>query len=261
MTLTEQQHKSLTEYLALLRIKVDIELIKDYPYFSGKPYPLGRCKEIRNAVFDLLKKELASSPNEALSPLIDKLQAGHEIKQVWGSLRDEYFQNAMIVDDLYIDAANDTVNPNKPRVEITAAANSGFSAITSFEQFCTIAKRYWQVTLYRNDVFPALAPYFPIVCIAENNSCWFGAATNEMLELTMNSDFNESKSVLSLLPACPEHVIKKWRALTICETEPLLQKTGLPEQFIEQYKNKAKDLKHRDRIVTGFFKLPDAISL
>lgn len=261
MTLTEQQHTELTEYLAHLRIKADIDLIKDYPHFSGKPYPLGRCKEIRNAVFELLNKELASNPHHALSPLITKLQAGHEIKQVWGSLRDEYFQNAMIVDDLYIDVANDTVNPNKPRVEITAAAKSGFSAITSFEQFCTIAKRYWQVTLYRNDVFPALAPYFPIVCIGENNSCWFAAATNEMLELTMNSGFNESKHILSVLPSCPEHVIKKWRALTVCDTEPLLQKTGLPEQFIEQYKNKAKDLQQRDSIVTGFFKLPAAMSL
>jgi hypothetical protein len=77
----------------------------------------------------------------------------------------------------------------------------------------------------------------------------------------MNSEFNESKHILSLLPSCPEHVINKWRALTVCDTEPLLQKTGSPEQCIEQYKNKAKDLQHRDRIVTGFFKLPAAISL
>jgi hypothetical protein len=56
MTLTEQQHTELTEYLAHLRIKADIDLIKGYPDFSGKPYPLGRCKEIRNAVFKLLKK-------------------------------------------------------------------------------------------------------------------------------------------------------------------------------------------------------------
>src|SRR3546814_19315929 len=46
--------RRLEEYFGDLRRSVDPDLAVQYPAFGGKPYPLGRCREIRDAVLDLL---------------------------------------------------------------------------------------------------------------------------------------------------------------------------------------------------------------
>ncbi len=53
---TSEQIESVTKALADLRLLVDLELAPRYPHFNHKPYPLGRCKEIRDAVFTLIQK-------------------------------------------------------------------------------------------------------------------------------------------------------------------------------------------------------------
>lgn len=110
--------------------------------FVGKTYPLGRCKEIRVAVFTLLRKKVQRPAEPGLRFIKDRLASGDTLKKVWGSLRDDYFQNAIVLGEWYINVSNDTVNPNKPRVEVLPLTKSGFSAITSFEQFVEVAKPY-----------------------------------------------------------------------------------------------------------------------
>ncbi|MBU2024391.1 MAG: hypothetical protein KJ609_18685, partial [Gammaproteobacteria bacterium] len=136
--------------LANLRLLADLDLVPRYPHFGDKTYPLGRCKEIRDAVFVLLQEKLPQSTDPGLVLIRDMLSKGTVLKKVWGSLRDEYFQNAMVLGDWYLDVSNDTVNPNKPRVEVLPLIESQFYNIASFEQFVKIARSYWNVEVYRN---------------------------------------------------------------------------------------------------------------
>ncbi|KZN54068.1 hypothetical protein [Pseudoalteromonas luteoviolacea] len=255
----------LEKYLAELRLLVDPQLIAKYPYFADKPYPLGRCKEIRNAILELLLERLAMPIiPKPLQLLERKISLGYTLKPVWGSLRDEYFQNAILIDDWYIDAANDTVNPNKPRVEIVKLAESGFSAISSFEQFCTIAQKYWQVTLYQNDLFPALAPFLPLVCVNQQGACWLGAANDDMISLARESEFRLSERILSTLPNTPQHIKTAWYTQYGHLTDHLLQRTEVePKTFCQSYRTQHKDsdLLFRDAVVKAYLQLAKGVNI
>lgn len=108
-------------FLAVRR-QLDPELERLQPVKLGKPYPLGQCLEIAEAVQKRLRTvEVASLPVDAalgLRALRAFLRAGGSFRQVWGDLRGQYFQNAFQLGSLYIDVANDTVTPTKPQVEI-----------------------------------------------------------------------------------------------------------------------------------------------
>lgn len=263
--MNEQQRQQLESHLAHLRLEIDPVLVKQYPSFAGKPYPLGRCKEIRNAILDKLHMQLAQEKiPEAIKPLAAKLSGGQALKPIWGSLRDEYFQNAILIDDWYIDAANDTVNPNKPRVEVVKLEKSGFSPISSFEQFCAIAQQYWQVTLYKNDVFPALAPFLPLVCVNQQGACWLGAANDDMISLARTSEFTLSERVLATLPSTPNHIKTAWYTHYNHLPEHLLQQTQVdPVTYCQSYRiqHKYSDLLFRDEIVKAYLQLAKGVSV
>ncbi|MCF6438346.1 hypothetical protein L1077_02735 [Pseudoalteromonas luteoviolacea] len=263
--MNEQQRQQLESHLAHLRLEIDPILAKQYPSFAGKAYPLGRCKEIRNAILDKLHMQLAQEKiPEAIKPLAAKLSGGQALKPVWGTLRDEYFQNAILIDDWYIDAANDTVNPNKPRVEVVKLAKSGFSTISSFEQFCAIAQNYWQVTLYQNDLFPALAPFLPLVCVNQQGACWLGAANDDMISLARKSEFRLSERIISTLPNTPQHIKTAWYTQYGHLTDHLLQRTEVnPKTFCQSYRaqHKDSDLLFRDAVVKAYLQLAKGVSI
>ncbi|QTL33850.1 hypothetical protein [Pseudoalteromonas viridis] len=260
--LTAQQVTDLEVYLAHLRLKIDPALAQKYPIFAGKPYPLGRCKEVRNAIQDLLKAELAKEPVAApLQPLKALLDSGLTLEPVWGSLRDEYFQNALVVGPWYLDAANDTVNPNKPRVEIRLLAESGFGAITSFEQFVKIARSYWEVDVYRNEIFPALAPFMPLVCVSHTGVSWFAAANDDMLLLARDSAFELVERVLPTLPAPPPALTDKWHSAAASVDMPsqlLKAQTRSAQAMCQHYRSEGKhqDILFRDEVVLAYLSLP-----
>ncbi|OCQ20535.1 hypothetical protein A7985_16000 [Pseudoalteromonas luteoviolacea] len=260
----EYQKVMLEKYLAELRLLVDPHLIAKYPSFAEKPYPLGRCKEIRNAILELLLERLAIPIiPKPLQVLERKIRLGHTLKPVWGSLRDEYFQNAILIDDWYIDAANDTVNPNKPRVEILKLQQSGFSAITSFEQFCLIARKYWQVSIYKNDVYPAIAPFLPLLCVNEKGACWLGAANDDMIALARCSQFTLSERILTKLSSTPSAIKQQWYAHYANLNNPLLEQHSLdPVEFCQRYRNEQKDqdLSFRDDVVKSYLRLAQGVS-
>ncbi len=134
--------------LRAVRRQLDPELERQQPTKLGKPYPLGQCLEIAEAV----QKRLRTVVKESLSPdaaaglcaLQAFQRAGGDFRQVWGDLRGQYFQNAFQVGTLYIDVANDTVIPTKPKVEILPFDQAQFIPVRSHRHFSQIARSYWQ---------------------------------------------------------------------------------------------------------------------
>lgn len=262
MDIQKQQLSALIGALTQLRLQADKTLAPRYPEFAGHPYPIGRCKEIRDQVFSSLKVS-----NTYLNyPILNLLKASNQkypsLIKVWGALRNQYFQNAMILDQWYIDVANDTVDPNKPKVEISQLSFAEFKPITSFEQFAQIAQPYWQVELFRNDICPALAPYLPIICVAKNQISWLSAANNDMLNVATQSHFRASERILKTLPNLPIAIANKWWNITNRYSNvPQLTSQGQPEQYCLQYREEEKHLSasFRDKIILAYHMLPKGI--
>ncbi|SBS30732.1 hypothetical protein MSP8887_02561 [Marinomonas spartinae] len=259
----EKQVDIIARDLAYLRLQVDLELVPRYPMFLDKAYPLGRCKEIRDEVFALLQEALPKATEPGLVLMREALAKGATLKKVWGSLRDEYFQNAMVLGDWYIDVSNDTVNPNKPRVEILPLAQSRFFRITSFEQFIKIARSYWEVEVYRNDTCPALAPFLPLIYVDAKGGCWMGEANDDMLCLAMDSQFLLSERILTELPTLPTVFRNKWKnSLDSIKNNEFIHGEGQPLDFCRAYRQQQKylDMPFRDSAVMAYLSLPKRIS-
>lgn len=259
---SSEQLTLLCADLAQLRLIADLTLAPTMPYFAEKPYPIGRCKEIRDEVFTLLQAQLPHTNKPGLSLLKGLIAQGNPLQKAWGSLRDEYFQNAFIIGPWYIDVANDTVNANKPRIEILSLATSNFTSIKDFDQFVKIARSYWKVEVYRNDVCPALAPYMPLLCVGTSGTSWLGAANDDMLNVAINSNFEESKRILDSLPCAPVKVKERWKkVLSNLDHNDFLLSVGEPVSYCTTYSKHSHqtDLAKRDAAVTAYLSLPKSV--
>jgi len=123
-------------------------------------------------------------------------KAGGSIRQVWGDLRGDYFQNAFQFGGLYVDVANDTVTATKPKIEILPFEESQLVAIRDFRHYAQVASRYWQGEIYPNHLLPALAPYFPWIHIKPWGQAQLCDASDYMLALTTTQQFRPSEAVL-----------------------------------------------------------------
>jgi hypothetical protein len=81
-----------------LRASLDPMLSQAQPSKLDKPYPLGQCLEISLAVQNYLQQldpfTLSGAPAQGHAALAAFLRHGGSMRQVWGDLRGEYFQNA-----------------------------------------------------------------------------------------------------------------------------------------------------------------------
>ncbi len=263
-TWDQDQVNAIIADLAKLRLRVDIDLIAKYPYIGAKIYPLGRCREIRDAVFECLAQKLPTATEPGLVLIRDQLAQGQVLRKIWGALRGVYFQNAMAIGDWYLDVSNDTVNPNKPRIEVMPLATSGFAEITSFEQFVQVAQHYWEVSVYRNEVCPALAPFMPLLLVAKCGTSWLGDATDEMLSVATQSQFRASEQVLTRLPPAPPEALQLWRqALASISHDDFLHQQGDALDYCQRYRNQGYHQHHveRDRAVMAYLRLPNGVVL
>ncbi|MFC3031763.1 hypothetical protein ACFOEE_04470 [Pseudoalteromonas fenneropenaei] len=262
---SSQELVSLHTSLAKLRLKADLTLLPKYPYFASKPYPLGRCKEIRDEVQRLLLMEFSKTECPAIRKIASYVQRGGVVHKAWGSLRDEYFQNAMLVDKWYLDVSNDTVHPNKPRVEVMLLADARFTQITSFELFAQIARSYWQVEIYANTVLPALAPYFPLICVNAAGASWLAAANDDMLAVAVGSQFTLSERIMRAEAPAPGVVLRAWLTML----EPLRHQSPFYAQdadslsYCQRYRESQSGLSiaQRNDAVVAFSKLPSSVTI
>jgi hypothetical protein len=249
---------AVTDWLQGLRRSLDPALKAQFPEFAGKPYPLGRCKEIRNTAAAHLRTALQTPPAPGDHPGLQTLRQflSHEgrISLIWGDLRGQYFQNAMQFGSLYVDVANDTVVATKPQVEILPMAESGYSPITDYEHFCRIARVYWQAECYANTVFPALAPYLPLVCVNGAGAAWLAAAFDEMIEATRASGFRLSEQILASLPAPDAEAATKLRQQHPAQGNPFLDEVGCPLACCRQYREQGlhETVEHRAKAVLAY---------
>ena len=205
-----------------IRRQLDRYLRQAKPQKLGKPYPLGQCLEISQAFERLFKQLKPSSFNVpeheiACQAIQDFLLAGGKFRQVWGDLRGEYFQNAFTLGSLYVDVANDTVDPNKPPVEILPFTEANLSPIKDFFHFKRIAERYWQAQVLPNLLVPSLAPYFPLIVLQPNSGPQLQGLFDYMIALTQRDLFQPSEEVLKQL-AFPEALFIKacsWQEVAV----------------------------------------------
>jgi len=190
--------KDIEQLLYRLRADIDAELAPRLPAQDGKAYPYGRCLEISHAFRDHLQAQLSSRlPHRGLRALRAFLAAGGRMDWVWGALREQYFQNAFQVGALYMDVSNDTVTVTKPKIEILPLKDANFVAIQGLDHFARVAQRYWGVTIYVNDLVPAIAPIFPMTAQFPNGAIEFMSATDYMVDYLRRDGFVQSEAFLA----------------------------------------------------------------
>lgn len=244
--------QALTVYFEGLRRAVDPELAARYPEFAGKRYPLGRCREIRDAVLALLL-ERVNAPQAPMDAAISAfIRAGGIGKKTWGVLRDSYFQNALQFGAWYVDVANDTVVASKPPVEVLPAAEVDMVAVRDYRHFADIARRYWNAEIYRNSVFPRLAAYFPLIVVYPGGAAEPAVASEQMTELTRRSAFRPSLEALGAFADPPPSV--GGRLARKAGDNPLLAPGDDPAAWIERHaaQRRCEDLEFRRQCVVAY---------
>lgn len=195
--------QGITTLFGMARNHIDKHLQAEILASRGKPYPIGRCLEISLAVSDHLNRLQPSSLKglaaEGHAALQSFLTHGGTIRQVWGDLRGEYFQNAFLAGTLYIDVANDTVVATKPKIEILPFEESGLRPIEDYLHFSRIASRYWQAETYPNNIIPGLAPLCPVITVSADYGIQLQSITAYMQALTVRNGFRTSTQALNNL--------------------------------------------------------------
>lgn len=163
------------ELLALLaghRAAVDEEFFKkraaqapaadaDAPLGEARlaAYPVGFCSEIRDGVW----RRLPADP--AFRALCGPEVA---VRRVFVLLRGRYFQNALQIGNLYVDVANDTVFPEKPKLEWARIEEVEFENADDWTRVAAVGRRYHGVELYPNLLFPLAFPVAPFFAVRSN---------------------------------------------------------------------------------------------
>ncbi|HZX26374.1 MAG TPA: SapC family protein [Telluria sp.] len=243
----------LEAFFYAVRAQIEPALKAAQPVKMGKPFPLGQCLEISLAAQELLSRidpatldEKAARGHAAYRAF---LQAGGSWRQVWGDLRGEFFQNAFQLGTLYVDVANDTVTPTKPKVEILPFEQARFVPIADFRHFSRVGERYWKDRIYPNHVLPELAPYCPLVHVNQQGVAVLREASDYMLALAQAAQFRHSEDVLADAPMPSElfgHVVRalagtglaaapdpeegRRRALALCREWRAQRRHALPER-------------------------------
>jgi len=197
------------DFLMDIRLSLDPALSHKYPSTQGKPYPLGRCLEITNAVRHELLIRLSKPQNRAAVALRAFLDNGGLLRPIWGALRGLYFQNATQIGGLYVDVSNDTVNVEKPKVEILPIENCDLAPIQNIRHFVDVAVQYWGVDIYVNSVIPSLSPLFPMIGVQKSGKLDLLLANDYMIALSMRTQFLDAQLWLSDGPLPPDHIVHK----------------------------------------------------
>ncbi len=201
----------LEDLFLALRAETDAALGQGAPSRYGKPYPYGYCLEITQDVLARLRTRLARPSHPGELALKAYLKSGGAARRVWGALRERFFQNALQVGGLYIDVSNDTVDVNKPKVEILSMEQSGFATIRDAAHFASIAEPYWNVKFYANVALPTLAPLFPMIGVNSRGKAHIHSEGGYMVDLFRGSRFALSERWLEQAPIPPASVIAALR--------------------------------------------------
>lgn len=125
-------------------------------------YPVGFCAVIRDRVFEGLVRD----------PGIRRLtDAGLGLRKVFVILKGQFFQNAIQFGNLYIDVANDTVDPDKPWLEWSEVTSVPFENIGNLSSLARVASSYHRCRVFPNLLFPLVSPVAPLLAVGEGGWC------------------------------------------------------------------------------------------
>jgi len=145
----------ITAVLARLRRQVDEDVARE-PWAGGSAYPVGYCAVIRDRVLARLVDE----------PVVRQVRsAGAAIGPIFVILKERYFQNAIQIGNLYIDVANDSVDPAKPWLEWMDVRDVPFENLGDLATIVRVAEDYHGCRIHPNVHFPVLAPVVPLLAI------------------------------------------------------------------------------------------------
>lgn len=212
--------EDIIKILLEIRSILDPQMAKSSPSSEGKPYPLGQCLEITNAVRDALFARMRRPRSLIERRLAGFVSRGGMVRPIWGALRGKYFQNATQFGSLYVDASNDTVSILKPKVEILPIERCGLEPIRDIRHFQTIVRSYWQSEIYANYVCPSLAPIMPMISVNKYGHLDFQAPSNYMIALMMRNQFHESESWISSGPAPSARLMEAFIAYLPADLRP-----------------------------------------
>lgn len=159
-------------------------------------YPIGFCKEICDGVFTLLKRELKHTQFPGLMAIKRFSLAGGRVKRVWGNLRHCYFQNAIQMGGLYVDVANDSVVPSKPKVEILPLDKADFYPVCDYVSYAQLAQKYWCAEVFPNRYLPQLAVLFPLILRYANGKFKVHSPYQSLLYQNLLSNFHLAEAFL-----------------------------------------------------------------
>ena len=214
----------LEDLFLVLRAETDMALGRNAPARYGKPYPYGYCREITCDVLARLKARMERPRHPGERAIKVYLKCGGTGRRVWGALRERFFQNALQMGGLYIDVSNDTVDVNKPKVEILPMDRSGFEKIRDAAHFARIGERYWGGRFYANHALPSLAPLFPMIGVDFSGKARLHSPGKHMVDLFSGGDFVLSERWLEEGPAPSPAVVEEIRAscpVDLLQTNPV----------------------------------------
>ena len=125
-------------------------------------YPVGHCFIICNGVFEKMKQ------SEMIKELLKK---GVLFKQLFVILDGSYTQNAIQLGNLFIDVANDTVNPQKEAIYCEAIEDINFENLQEYNSYYKMVEKYLNLKLYPNLYLPKIADIFPVIALDAEGQC------------------------------------------------------------------------------------------
>ncbi len=150
-------------------------------------YPIGFCRHIRDAV-------LAKVPRDPF--LQEALAAGVVIKPIFVLLKGSYFQNALQIGNYYVDVANDTVFPEKPKLDWAPIAAVDFENVDSWQRFAAVAETYLKVALFPNLLFPLAFPAAPFFAIRSNGRIDLLVAQHQIALKDLGQNLRRTRELL-----------------------------------------------------------------
>lgn len=151
-------------------------------------YPIGFCGSIRDRVLDRLVAD--ADFRELIGPDV-------VLKKVFVLLKDRYFQNALQLGNLYVDVANDTVFVHKPKVEWARIAEVDFKNAEDWSEVAEVGRRYYEIELYPNLLFPLAFPASPFFAIRASGRIDFFQAQNVIFLKDLGDGLRRARALLA----------------------------------------------------------------
>jgi hypothetical protein len=150
-------------------------------------YPVGFCSVIRDQVFE---RVVADREFHAL--------IGPEVvlKKIFVLLKGCYFQNALQLGNLYVDVANDTVFVEKPKLEWARIEEVDYQNADDWPAVAAVGRRYYDVELYPNFLFPLAFPAVPYLAIRASGRIDFFQAQNFVFLKDLGDGLRRARALL-----------------------------------------------------------------